>query len=184
MLGTNILSPDSSDRITANEDEGATVLAFAQKEMVAGFMEGIDPIFKTNIRKALKQLFAAYPGEVIKRLPKLTPAQEMKLTNDMQKVGDDLADLFYKAIGEHSSAKHTDPVLRAVSVLPKDELASMAEALVNLTSFKRRVTFDAETVGGPIDVAVISKGDGFIWIKRKHYFKAENNPQFFRNNYR
>lgn len=35
------------------------------------------------------------------------------------------------------------------------------------------------TVGGPIDVAIISKGDGFIWIKRKHYFKKELNPQFF-----
>jgi len=27
-----------------------------------------------------------------------------------------------------------------------------------------------ETVAGPIDVAIISKGDGLIWIKRKHYF--------------
>jgi hypothetical protein len=54
----------------------------------------------------------------------------------------------------------------------------MAEALVNLTSFRRRVSMDAETVGGPIDVAVISKGDGFVWIKRKHYFGAELNPQF------
>ena len=37
----------------------------------------------------------------------------------------------------------------------------------------------AETVGGPIDVAlIISKGDGLIWIKRKHYFSPELNPQF------
>ncbi|MEA1869822.1 MAG: hypothetical protein U9N09_06735 [Euryarchaeota archaeon] len=43
---------------------------------------------------------------------------------------------------------------------------------------------DAETVAGPIDVAVISKGDGFIWIKRKHYFERELNPQFFANYYR
>jgi len=35
-----------------------------------------------------------------------------------------------------------------------------------------------------IDVAVISKGDGFVWIKRKHYFKAELNPQFFANYYK
>jgi hypothetical protein len=68
-----------------------------------------------------------------------------------------------------------------VEVLPKDELASMAEALVNLTSFKRRVTAVAETVGGPIDVAVISKGDGFVWITRKHYFKPEFNHHFFNN---
>lgn len=47
----------------------------------------------------------------------------------------------------------------------KEELATVAETLVNLTSFKRRVSLDKETVGGPIDVAVISKGDGFIWEK-------------------
>jgi len=79
---------------------------------------------------------------------------------------------------------HVSPIVNVVGILPKDELASMAEALVNLTSFKRRITMDAETVGGPIDVAVISKGDGFVWIKRKHYFKPELNPHFFRNYFR
>ena len=57
----------------------------------------------------------------------------------------------------------------------------MAETLVNLTSFRQRVSPDAETVGGPVDVAIISRGDGFIWIKRKHYFQAELNHQFFNN---
>jgi hypothetical protein len=36
-----------------------------------------------------------------------------------------------------------------------------------------------ETVGGPIDVCVISRGDGLVWIKRKHYFSQELNHQFF-----
>lgn len=36
----------------------------------------------------------------------------------------------------------------------------------------------AESVGGPVDVALISKGDGFVWIERKHYFKPELNPRF------
>ena len=71
-----------------------------------------------------------------------------------------------------------------VTHLPKDELAAMAESLVRLTSFKRRVSVEAERVAEPIDVAVISKGDGFIWIKRKHYFQRELNPQFFANYYR
>ena len=68
-------------------------------------------------------------------------------------------------------------------MLPKDELAAMAESLVNLTVFKRKVSKTVETVGGPIDVAVISKGDGFIWVKRKHYFEAELNQHFFANYY-
>lgn len=71
-----------------------------------------------------------------------------------------------------------------VAGLPKEELASMAEALVSLTSLRRKVSFGLETVGGPVDVAVISKGDGFIWIKRKHYFDPALNPQFIKNYFR
>lgn len=69
--------------------------------------------------------------------------------------------------------------MSVVSHLPKDELAAMAETLINLTSFKRKVTMDAQTVGGPIDVAIISKKDGFVWVKRKHYFDRDLNPHYF-----
>ena len=55
----------------------------------------------------------------------------------------------------------------------------MAESLVRMTCLKRHVTTDDETVGGPVDVAVITKGDGFIWIKRKHYFDASLNQHYF-----
>ena len=70
-----------------------------------------------------------------------------------------------------------------MGILPADELAVMAETLVSLTSFKRKMSMDVETVGGPIDVVIISKGDGFVWIKRKHYFKPELNPGFLANYY-
>jgi hypothetical protein len=46
------------------------------------------------------------------------------------------------------------------------------------------MTDSLETVGGPIDVAVISKGDGLVWVKRKHYFPAELNQHFFSNYFR
>ncbi len=55
---------------------------------------------------------------------------------------------------------------------------------MNLTSFKRRVTLDAETVGGPIDVAVISKGDGLVWTRRKRYIDPTLNHHFFANYFR
>jgi hypothetical protein len=49
---------------------------------------------------------------------------------------------------------------------------------------KEKVTQPTQSVGGPIDVAVISKIDGFIWVKRKHYFRPELNPRFFSRKYR
>lgn len=72
---------------------------------------------------------------------------------------------------------------RSLSFLPRDEMIYMAEGMINLTSFKRRLVLDnfSETVGGPIDIACISKGDGFIWIKRKKYFDKEMNYVFTEN---
>jgi hypothetical protein len=56
--------------------------------------------------------------------------------------------------------------------------------MVSLTALKRHVSTDSETVGGPVDVALITKGDGFIWIKRKtNYDPALNghlNQSYFR----
>ena len=57
--------------------------------------------------------------------------------------------------------------------------------MINITSLRRKVAIDDNngTVGGPIDVAIISKGDGFIWLKRKHYFDQKYNPQYFYSHY-
>lgn len=55
-----------------------------------------------------------------------------------------------------------------VGSLPVVELAHMAEALLNIASYKMKMSPNLETVGGPIDVAIITKGDGFTWIKQKH----------------
>lgn len=57
-------------------------------------------------------------------------------------------------------------------------MAALAKSLIELESLKERVTKPSESVSGPIDVAVISKHDGFVWIDRKHYFRPELNPRF------
>ncbi len=74
-------------------------------------------------------------------------------------------------------------IFKSLTFLPREEMIYMAEGMINLTSFKRRLVLDnySQTVGGPIDLAYISKGDGFIWIKRKQYFDKELNYVFTEN---
>lgn len=62
--------------------------------------------------------------------------------------------------------------------MPYEELSNLCESLIKITSLKRKVQSDLETVRGDVDVAIITK-DGFIWTKRKHYFDANLNHQFF-----
>ena len=88
--------------------------------------------------------------------------------------------LFAK-LDEQRNEKHLGPINQAVANMPKDELGHAAARLVSLNWFQKRMSLTTETVGGPVDVAVISKGDGFIWIDRKHYFRPELNRHFFDN---
>lgn len=77
------------------------------------------------------------------------------------------------------------PITQSVATLPIDELAMLAESMINITSLRRKVAIDDNigTVGGLIDVAMITKSDGFIWMKRKHYFEPTYNPQYFFSHY-
>lgn len=120
----------------------------------------------------------------IDHLSKLDVDEKESIKNHLAEMGRMEFIKYKETLLNHRKEEYVKPVMDVVDGLPKDELAAMAESLINLTSFKRRVSMQAETVGGPIDVAVISKGDGFVWIKRKHYFEGELNQHFFANYYK
>jgi len=167
-----------------NFQNTAAIIPFAQREMVTTFMEGIDPYLQNQIEGYLSEIFDKYPKIIVENIEKFNDSEKQQLKEKLRKISNEIFKDYQKHVTNCRRNNYVDPVIRVVGMLPKDELAAMAESLVSLTSFKRKVTMETETVGGPIDVAVISKGDGFIWVKRKYYFKAELNPQFFSNYYR
>ena len=157
----------------------AGIVPFAQREMVDTFMAGINPDFHQNLKKGLELIVRKVPEILASKAALKIPAER---ENDISSAVDELLQHFNEEIENIQQIQYVKPVISSVAALPLDELAAMAESLVNLTSFKRKVSMVPESVGGPIDVAVISKGDGFIWIKRKHYFSAEINHHFFAYN--
>lgn len=157
----------------------AYVAPFAQEDVVATFVEGVDPSYQSLVDALLSETLNSYPDEIVKHLTSLTKKQKDKLLKKLRKFGNKTQTEFGSRLGNDRKERHIDPLVDVVEVLPKDELAGMAESLVNLTCLKRKMSLGEETVGGPIDVAVISKGEGLVWFRRKHYFNKELNPQFF-----
>ena len=74
--------------------------------------------------------------------------------------------------------------MKRMTSLEKEDLADFAESMIKLTSVKRKVSPSLATVDGPIDVMVVSKAEGVVWIKRKHYFSSDLNHSFFDNYYK
>ncbi|MBN2105375.1 hypothetical protein JW835_15155 [bacterium] len=174
-----IKNDNKCDRI--NFRNNATIIPFAQSENVHTFIEGMDPNCKKLFFSYLEELFDKYPSEIVNSIEQINEKEKKKIIDKLNDINKKILKTFIDTVQQYISETNIKPIINAVAFLPKDELASMAESLVNLTSFKQRISMDSETVGGPIDVAVISKGDGFIWIKRKHYFKPELNHHFFSN---
>jgi len=157
----------------------SNIAPFAQREMADTFVTGINPDYRTVIEKILSEICDSHPNVVINLLKnKINDKDKRKLKIQLTKYKKEILEGAKKQLKEFESYTFIRPVVRAVTLLNKSELAEMAESLVYLTSLKRKISPEIESVGGPTDVALISKSDGFIWIKRKHYFEKDINPQF------
>jgi hypothetical protein len=163
-----------TDTENISYEDGSKLLPFAQNKQIYTFLTGIDPDFHIEIVNYLSKFFSKYPQIISENLD-IKDEQKIKLLEQVTK--NELDNLF-NAMLKYQQKHHIYPILNVVSVLPIDDLAKMAESLINITCFRKRISTDEQSVGEPIDVAVISKGDGFIWIKRKHYFDMKFNPQF------
>lgn len=155
---------------------GAEIVPFAQQEMVNRFMEGVDPVFLEYLRESMGEATRQLVMEVLGSMGIECSAED---ATTIREAAAKQADHYLQQAEEVRHREFVAPIMEIVGHLPEEELAEMAEALVNLTALKRRVSRDAETVGGPIDVAVITKGNGLIWVKRKHYFDPALNPGYF-----
>lgn len=166
-----------TDSTVITHDFERAIHPFAQTDTMHTILSGIAPNlesicienFTQYIEKYNQKLIALQPGnrEFIDAINAIDTAAQ---TQD-----------YVKELQAAKQAKYITPLMSSVSNLSKEDLAEMAESLIYLTYLQKRITFAAEDVGGAVDVAIISKGDGFIWIKRKHYFKADMNQHFIDN---
>jgi hypothetical protein len=162
----------TNDAVVSNNDH-AFIKPFAQTDVINTILQGISPqlqqvtsnVFKDFIQSFINQLGSVMPEGFSEQLNQF---DVNKYVNEYQ-----------SKINDIIKKRYVTPLMDAVSQLSKEDLAEMVESLVYLTYLKKRFTMAEESVGGPVDVAVITKGDGFIWIKRKHYFDPELNPHFF-----
>lgn len=160
--------------INSNSGMRSGIIAFAQEDVVQSFIRGFDPELHQFSFDYLNTMLS----EFILKIPNQNPVETSKLLADSRLLLND----FNTSLTNEILDRHLNPMIDMIGVLPKDELATMAETLVNITAFKRKMAYSSlETVGGPIDVAVISKGDGLVWVKRKQYFPANLNRHFFDN---
>lgn len=169
---------DKKEESYITETNRASISPFAQVDVMMNILTGIATPIKELVYQTFSRILGKYNSlienlliangvdnnivEIIKKAP--LPA----VTNE-----------FVNSIEQYIQEEYIRKLIDTVEYLDIEDLSNMAESLIALTGLKKRMTSSEENVGGPVDVAVISKIDGFIWMKRKHYFDKDLNSQFF-----
>ena len=141
---------------------GSKIQPLAQVDEIYTFCKGISQLFIDGIPQSVE---TAINGRIDGLPVSYTDDQKNEIRNALLECKKDVLKEIYQTI----RTKNLDPIFESVALIPLPEMAFLAENLVNITTLKRTYSLDGnqQTVGGPTDVAIISKGEGFRWIKRK-----------------
>jgi hypothetical protein len=172
------------DRAHIDQPAFGYAVSFAQTDVIDRLLGGVDPRFVEKTAEFLSESAEKLCSLIVdlyaaRARKKKRTAEEEKVKAILKVIADnyrnDISPGFRKEFGEEFE--------RMIALMPKLELIELAEALINITAIERKATSDEGTVGGPIDVAFITKHEGFVWIKRKYYFKSALNPRYFWRRY-
>lgn len=169
IAGTLFWTPENNYAIT--HDNEAWIQPFAQSSMIERFTDGFDSTLEvinshcsvTLIESIFNDLAAA--GIAVPA----AQAQGIKAQRHQE---------FLKDFRNRNWNENFYPLRRVLNSLSVPEMGHLAESLLVLEALRERVTSPSESVGGPIDVAVVTKAEGLVWLKRKHFFEPDLNLRY------
>ncbi|HTQ12326.1 MAG TPA: hypothetical protein VMH86_00520 [Rhizomicrobium sp.] len=145
------------------------IRVFADSEVTNAFIRGIDFNLERRLYGGFRMMMHGLVDQVIGAFPAAEPSTREAVRNRFQQ---DFVpryfDAFRRMMLEYQQQAFINPVLRVMEIASKKELADTARELVGLNIFKKRISAQKETVGGAIDVAIVSRDGGFQWASRQN----------------
>lgn len=171
--------PHDEKTIEIGKPAPAAIRTFAQTDVMDTIIHGIAPSVKTIYKENLAKPLVGVLNEIGNKVGDAGVKQQINdfINNELSAYIED----YMNECANAAQETYAQPFLNSITGLEKEDLADFAESMIKVTSIKRKVSPTLATVDGPIDVMVISKAEGVIWIKRKHYFSPDLNHSFFDN---
>lgn len=159
------------DVVNISDKRPVAICPFAQTDVIKSILRGIHGDWSQRAVDMLRHMISADSDDIFGGF--LTPVPK-GFRDKLDEI--DVDDLYKQFIEEglqmcDETQKEWEKSLKDYDL---EEMAALADSLIDLTGFQRVLTFSQEGVGGPVDLAVISKADGFTWIRRKNWYHKDN----------
>ncbi|MCH5231223.1 MAG: hypothetical protein J1F43_05445 [Muribaculaceae bacterium] len=163
MTGS-LLKYDIEEISEISHTSSAEIRPFAQTDVMLTLMKGVSPQSDQEYRDATIELEDGVINEIMSLLEKenVSPKIIKKVKNlTYEKVHERYID----RIDAFAHENFISGVVTALDFFNLEEMAKMAENLIAVTNLQRHISSSEESVGGPIEVAILTKTGGFKWIK-------------------
>ncbi len=151
--------PDFDERTVAVGKAYARIIPFGQRETVDTVIHGMSSAI---LQATLNDLCEKVPAIVADVATELNNPDLLSLTGCFKKKFQEYVASFAADCELQNRRTSAD----AIKFLTLEELAELASVFVETTSLKHRIQPAPPTVGGHVDVAMISKDNGFVWVSR------------------
>jgi hypothetical protein len=113
-----------------------------------------------------------FVGGQVAAINRLVTGLDEGLREELMRTG--MADPVATQLVNHLRSKFQVQLL--APTMPIQDAIELADFLTGTTKAYYRFLPGADIVGGDTDLAVVTRHEGFKWIRRKHYYPAELNP--------
>ena len=161
---------DTDGMYAIGEECSASITPFAQSDVMITLMKGIAPNFYEKVTD-LNVRSLSEEREKIASLLKDEGVDENVIKKVMDIDTTEIEKKHSESMDEYMQEEYIDGIVNAVESFNVEDMTNMAENLVSITSLQRHFSSSDETVGGPIDVAVITRAEGFTWVRHKDFIK-------------
>jgi len=141
----------------------SSVLSFAQTDgadmILGGVNREFEDFFHQNKDKNLVELLTFIEKHAI--ISQLEKQKQTRITSDIDHFTYRQVHNFRNELKHFKDTNYTSPIINSVRYMGVGDICELARTMVNLTSIIRRYSINQrETVGGEIDVVVLSKEEG------------------------
>ena len=95
-------------------EPSASIVPFAQSQVVQSFMEGIDPSLERVLFQFLDKVFADYPNIVLNHIPNITASNKAKAAKKMKAANKNILGKFRDTFGQFRQDTLVNPIVSTV----------------------------------------------------------------------
>ena len=149
-------------------NNSSLIKPFAQDDVMMTMMKGIAPAFYGEVVDGNEIALSKYKESIVEKLTGAGVPDEI-----IENIKDTSIEGFVKEYQEKLDTfmdqNYIDGIVNAVDCFNVADMTNMAESLISITNLQRHFSSSEESVGGPVEVAVITKSEGFKWVKHKQF---------------